>query len=126
MILMVQDSGCSARSVVSAALQRWSARRVALAAAALAITTAAAYFTVAAFIPGPRSLGTNPPRCGTGPTMILSAQAVPSAARLPCLTALRSGWHVGGADIASGHARFWLDSDQAGPARSDHHLDRGL
>jgi len=47
--------------------------------------------------------------------MILSAQAVPSAARLPCLTALPSGWHVGGADIASGHARFWLDSDQAGP-----------
>jgi serine/threonine protein kinase len=96
------------------ALQRWSARRVALAAAVIAITAAAAYFTVAAFIPGPRSLGTNPPRCGTSPTMILSAQAVPSAARLPCLTALPSGWHVGGADITSGHARFWLDLDQAG------------
>jgi hypothetical protein len=96
-------------------LQRWSARRVALAAATLAITAAAAYFTAAAFIPGPMSLGTNPPRCGTSPTMILSAQAVPSAARLSCLTALPSGWHVGGADTASGHARFWLDSDQAGP-----------
>jgi hypothetical protein len=46
--------------------------------------------------------------------MILSAQAVPSAAMLPCITALPTGWHVGGADIASGHARFWLDSDQAG------------
>jgi hypothetical protein len=95
-------------------LQRWSSRRVALAAATLAIIAAAAYFTVAAFIPGPKSLGTNPPRCGTSPTMILSAQAVPSAARLPCLTALPSGWQLGGADIASGHARFWLDSDQAG------------
>ena len=95
-------------------LQRWSARRVAVAAATLAITAAAAYFTVAAFVPGPSSLGTNPPRCGTSPTMILSAQAVPSAARLPCLTALPSGWHVGGTDIASGHVRFWLDSDQAG------------
>jgi len=95
-------------------LQRWSRRRIALAAATLAITAAAAYFTISAFIPGPKSLGTNPPRCGTSPTMILSAQAVPSAASLPCLTALPSGWHVGGADIASGHARFWLDSDQAG------------
>ena len=95
-------------------LQRWSARRVAVAAATLAIIAAAAYFTVAAFVPGPSSLGTNPPRCGTSSTMILSAQAVPSAARLPCLTALPSGWHVGGTDIASGHVRFWLDSDQAG------------
>ena len=48
--------------------------------------------------------------------MILSAQAVPSAAMLPCLTALPPGWHAGGADIASGRARFWLNSDLAGPA----------
>jgi hypothetical protein len=46
--------------------------------------------------------------------MVLTAQAVPTAAMLPCITALPSGWHVGGAEIASGHARFWLDSDQAG------------
>ncbi|HYA49550.1 MAG TPA: hypothetical protein VEG33_00105, partial [Streptosporangiaceae bacterium] len=49
-------------------LQRWSARRVALAAATLAVTAAAAYVTVAAFIPGPKSLGVNPPSCGTGPS----------------------------------------------------------
>ena len=42
-------------------------------------------------------------------------QAVPSAARLPCIAALPSGWSFGGGDIASGHARFWLDSDLAGP-----------
>ena len=48
--------------------------------------------------------------------MILSAQAVPSAALLPCIAALPSGWHPDGADIASGHARFWLDSDLAGRA----------
>ena len=46
--------------------------------------------------------------------MILAAQAVPSAALVPCVAALPSGWQVDGADIASGHARFWLDSDQAG------------
>ena len=47
--------------------------------------------------------------------MILSAQAVPSAAMLPCIAALPSGWSTGVADIASGHTRFWLDSDRAGP-----------
>jgi hypothetical protein len=95
-------------------LQRWSARRVALAAATLAVMAAAAYITVTAFIPGPKSLGVNAPGCGTGPSMILAAQAVPSAAMVPCITALPAGWHVGGAEIASGYARFWLNSDQAG------------
>ena len=33
-----------------------------------------------------------PPDCGTGHTMILAAQAVPSAAFLPCIAALPSGW----------------------------------
>jgi hypothetical protein len=47
--------------------------------------------------------------------MILSAQAVPSAALVPCVAALPSGWRAAGADIVSGRARFWLDSDQAGP-----------
>jgi hypothetical protein len=95
-------------------LQRWSARRVTLAAATLAVIAAAAYITVTAFVPGPRSLGVSPPSCGTGPSMVLTAQAVPTAARLPCITALPAGWHVGSAEIVSGHARFWLDSDQAG------------
>jgi hypothetical protein len=46
--------------------------------------------------------------------MILSAQAVPSAALLPCIAALPAGWSIGGADIASAKASFWLDSDRAG------------
>jgi hypothetical protein len=32
------------------------------------------------------------PECGTSHTMILTAQAVPSAAFLPCIAALPSGW----------------------------------
>jgi hypothetical protein len=48
--------------------------------------------------------------------MILSAQAVPSAAMLPCLAALPSGWSIGGVDISSGKVRLRLDSDRAGPA----------
>jgi len=46
--------------------------------------------------------------------MILAAQAVPSAARLPCIAALPSGWSIGGADISSGKFILRLDSDRAG------------
>jgi hypothetical protein len=48
--------------------------------------------------------------------MILAAQAVPSAALLPCIAALPSGWTASGTDaeIASGQASFWLNSGQGG------------
>ena len=67
-----------------------------------------------AFFPA-ENIGAHPPLCGTGHAMVLAAQAVPSAAQLPCVSELPSGWRVGGADIASGRSVFWLDSDQAGP-----------
>jgi hypothetical protein len=95
------------------ALQRWSFQRVALAFAVLGATVAAAVISAQAFFPA-RDLGAYPPVCGTGHSMILSAQAVPSAALLPCVAALPPGWHAAGADIVSGRTRFWLDSDQAG------------
>ena len=97
------------------ALQRWSIRRVALAAAVLAITVVAVAIGVQTVAPV-GNLGASAPGCGTGHSMILAAQAVPSAARLPCLAALPSGWSVGGADISSGKASLWLDSDRAGTA----------
>ena len=96
-------------------LQRWSIKRIALAAAMLAIITAAVFETGDVFFPAARNLGVYPPACGTGHSMILSAQAVPSAALLPCIAALPSGWTIGGADIASGKTSLWLDSDRAGP-----------
>ena len=96
-------------------LQRWSIRRVALAAAMLAIIIAAVFETGNVFFPAARDLGVYAPACGTGHSMILSAQAVPSAALLPCVAALPAGWTIGGADIASGKTSFWLDSDRAGP-----------
>ena len=46
--------------------------------------------------------------------MILAAQAVPSAAFLPCIAALPSGWTAADAEIASGQASFVLHSGQAG------------
>jgi hypothetical protein len=94
------------------ALQRWSIQRVALAAGLLAVTAAAVLEGGNAFFPF--NLGAHPPSCGTGHSIILTAQAVTSAALLPCVAALPSGWSVGRADISSGRARLWLDSDRAG------------
>jgi serine/threonine protein kinase len=95
-------------------LQRWSVKRVGLAMAMLLIVAVASVASVTAFFPA-ENIGAAAPECGTGHSMILSAQAVPSAALLPCTAALPTGWQVGGVDITSGRARLWLDSDRAGP-----------
>ena len=96
-------------------LQRWSPRRVGGAAAMLAVIVAVTYVGYTLFTPV-RNLGAQAPECGTGHAMILAAQAVPSAALLPCIAALPSGWSAPGTDaeIASGQASFWLNSGQAG------------
>jgi len=96
-------------------LQRWSIRRVALAAAMLGLIAAAGFRGGSAFFPKAQNLGVSAPSCGTGHSMILSAQAVPSAAMLPCIAALPSGWSIGGTNISSGKVSLWLDSDRAGP-----------
>ena len=96
------------------ALQRWGTRRLVLAASVLVAAVLALWVSVTAFRPA-AAIGAYPPVCGTGPSMILSAQAVPSAARLPCIAALPSGWTVDSTDIRNGQARFWLNSDGAGP-----------
>ena len=95
-------------------LQRWSPRRIGLALAVPVSIVVAVWVAGTAFFPA-RNIGSYPPLCGTGHATILAAQAVPSAALVPCVPGLPSGWRVGGADVASGHSMFWLDSDQAGP-----------
>jgi hypothetical protein len=95
------------------ALQRWSIQRIVLAAAVLAAAAIAVDIGVGTVGPV-GNLGASAPTCGTGHSMILSAQAVPSAAMLPCIAALPSGWSIGGADISSRRVRLWLDSDRAG------------
>jgi hypothetical protein len=94
-------------------VQRWNIRRVGLASAMFGGIALAVLIGVEAFLPSGNA-SAYPPQCGTGHSMILAAQAVPSAALVPCVAALPSGWSVGGADMATGRARFWLDSDQAG------------
>ena len=76
-------------------LQRWSIRRVSLAAAMLAVIVAVAVCRLSLLLTPVRNLGAHAPECGTGHAMILAAQAVPSAAFLPCIAALPSGWTAG-------------------------------
>jgi hypothetical protein len=94
-------------------LQRWGLRRVALALSVLFSLLVAWMVAGDAFFPA-EDIGAHPPLCGTSHAMILAAQAVPSAAQLPCVSALPPGWRIGGADIARGRSVFWLASDQAG------------
>jgi tRNA A-37 threonylcarbamoyl transferase component Bud32 len=94
-------------------LQRWSVRRVSLAAAMLAIFAVPAVFGIGLLLPV--NVPTSPaPDCGPGHTMILAAQAVPSAAFLPCIAALPSGWTAALSQIARGKASFALNSGHAG------------
>jgi len=95
-------------------LQRWGARRVALAGLMLIALVAAVWIGVNAFKPARLSL-ISPPVCGHGNSMIVAAQAVPSSATLPCIAALPSGWTARAAEVSNGGMVFWLDSDQAGP-----------
>lgn len=47
-------------------------------------------------------------------SLVLAAQAVPTAVLLPCIVEFPVGWIFGGSEIRSGLVRFWLDSDRAG------------
>ena len=105
-------------------LQRWSARRLGLAAGMLAVTAVAVVVGGKAFFPA-ENIGAYAPECGTGHSAILAAQAVPSAAVLPCVAALPPGWrrrrrhHQRPGQLLAGLRPGWH-------ARCHHHPDRGL
>jgi hypothetical protein len=94
-------------------IQRWSVRRVLLALGMLGAFAIAVSSSINAFLPQNPGI-VSAPECGVSHPSTLAAQAVPSAAAIPCLAALPSGWTYGGGDIHSGEASFWLNSDQAG------------
>jgi hypothetical protein len=95
-------------------LQRWGPRRIAM-AAALVLFGTFAVFQVGDMVLPVRSLPFHgSPDCGTGKTMVLAAQSVPSATVLPCVASLPAGWEVQHLDIRRGRTRFDLGSDRAG------------
>src|SRR5262249_23170666 len=54
------------------------------------------------------------PDCGSGRTMILMAQTVPGATRLPCIATMPIGWRFLGGDFHTGRATFWLGESASG------------
>jgi membrane-associated phospholipid phosphatase len=85
-------------------LQRWSVRRVALIVVSLLVLFLVFLTGLGLIFP---TRGTvTAPECGTGRSMQLMAQAVPSATELPCVSHLPVGWGVGDAETIRGKATF--------------------
>jgi hypothetical protein len=60
----------------------------------------------------PACAGGDDARAANG--VVLMAQAVPTAAWVPCVESVPVGWTFAGLDARAGSARFWLDSDRDG------------
>lgn len=46
--------------------------------------------------------------------LVLEAQAVPTASKIPCIAGYPAGWNLGTVNIRSGKASFALDNDRGG------------
>jgi hypothetical protein len=95
------------------AIQRWSVRRVALAIMMLLVIAIAVTGSVQLFLPV-QNLDVGIPACGTGRSMILMAQAVPSATRLPCVDSVPIGWQFINGSFRTGRASFWFGLENSG------------
>jgi membrane-associated phospholipid phosphatase/tRNA A-37 threonylcarbamoyl transferase component Bud32 len=100
-------------------IQRWSARRVGL--AALVLVVAFVLFNNAwLLLVRDDDLVNSPvlarelPCVPDEPVLLLMAQSVPSAALVPCVKDLPPGWTVAHVVVGDGRSRFKLDSDRGG------------
>ena len=99
------------------AIQRWSLRRVALLLSVLAVAGITIGFGVSIFFPTRGDVP--PPACDpTNRTMILMAQAFPSAQRLPCIESVPLGWQVSESTVVRDRARFVIGTPVAGGSTS--------
>ena len=87
-------------------IQRWSFRRIGLILLTLLVVFAAGAFSLSLFFPSRGDVST--PSCDANRTMIVMAQAVPTAEQLPCIRSLPLGWSLTGATIVRGRATFEL------------------
>jgi tRNA A-37 threonylcarbamoyl transferase component Bud32 len=87
-------------------IQRWSFRRIGMILLTLIVVFAAGAFGLSLFFPSRGDVLTA--SCDTNRTMILMAQAVPSAEQPPCIRSLPLGWSLSGATIVRGRATFEL------------------
>jgi hypothetical protein len=88
-------------------VQRWRFRRVGLILLSFLVVVAAGFFCLSLFFPS-RVGDVLTPSCDTNRTMVLMAQAVPSAEQLPSIESLPLGWSLSGATIARDRATFVL------------------
>jgi len=97
------------------AIQRWSVRRVLLIIATVFLLLLTVLTGFALFIPSRGDVGNAD--CGTGRTMQLMAQAVPTAAQLPCIDELPLGWGTEQASVVRDRATFTvgIGSDLVSP-----------
>ena len=98
-------------------VQRWSARRVGLWAAILALVVLAAlnprqFFNNEDAVATP--LGVKNVGCGDLEPLWLMAQSVPSASLIPCLQLVPVDWTVANVAVNNGRSVITLDHDQAG------------
>jgi hypothetical protein len=94
-------------------IQRWSARRFLIALTMLFAFAVAIVVGGQLFLPV-QDIPVGVPECRPAPTTILTAQAVPSATRLPCIAALPTGWCFETGVVHSREARFTLGIDKVG------------
>src|SRR5512132_2092984 len=74
------------------AIQRWSARRIALATGMLLAFAVVGFGGLTTLLPRQDLPIPGPPECQVNAARVLAAEAVPSAALVPCLASLPSGW----------------------------------
>jgi membrane-associated phospholipid phosphatase len=96
-------------------IQRWSIRRVLLAAGLLLLMFMVTTISVQAFLPIQNIDVSTVPECTANDAEFLMAQAVPSASLLPCIASLPSGWWYSAGDTHTGLARIMLGTDREGP-----------
>jgi len=98
-------------------IQRWSARRVGVWAAILALLVLTAlnskvFFNTKAAVATP--LGVNDVGCADLEPLWLMAQSVPSASQVPCVQLLPVGWSVAQVTVNDGRSVLTLNHDRAG------------
>jgi membrane-associated phospholipid phosphatase len=110
------------------AIQRWSLRRVGLTAGMaiavfLLIGLAGSNLQGAGLLADPEAAQasfsfTGIPECGNleelDGQLVLEAQSVPSASKVPCLDSLPLGWTFRAVEVQDGESRMILDSDRGG------------
>jgi membrane-associated phospholipid phosphatase len=91
------------------AIQRWSVRRAGLILGALVLAGLSISIGVSLFFPARGTV--LPPACdAANRTMIVMAQALPSAERLPCIESVPLGWSVSETAVARSRATFLIES----------------